>query len=207
MAALRETISTIVGYMIVDNLLEAFRTILLAFFSDLNIWWFLAPIVVLWILTEIYAGEYRHELPSRSAALGNGISLTWINIASLRILFSQNPDDIVFRFFILAAFSIYGLCIIYFAFTHTVSARKMGTIAAPTPLYTLSVFSVLYGQMQLPLNHWILADLLMIFTALQIFWLVMHRLVLKGRLGDLELVEKGVSLRDLKKIEEKLDGE
>ncbi|MDP3963217.1 MAG: hypothetical protein Q8Q39_01835 [bacterium] len=193
--------------MILENILEAFRAILLAFFTDLNIWWFLAPIMLLWILTEIYDGEYRHELPSRNAALGNGISLTWINIASLRILFTQNPDDLVFRFLILFAFSTYGLAIIYFAFTHRISARKMGILAAPTPLYTLSVFSVLYGQMRLPLDRWILTDLLIIFLIFQLFWLVMHRFVIKGRLGDLELVEKGVSLRELKKIEDKLDGE
>lgn len=192
--------------MVYQNLIDAFRVILLALFDDLNVWWFLAPIVILWAATEIYFGEYSHERLGWNSALANGISLTWINIASLRILFNQRPDDLAYRFLLLAAFSLFGLALIYLAFTHRMSSRIAYTVAGPTPVYFLSILSVLFGQVLLPLNRWITFDLATAFAAAALFWLFVHRVILKGALGELELVPKGISHKELEHIEKKLDG-
>lgn len=46
---------------ILNGILIGFIEVKTALTADLGVWWVLAPLVALWILMEIYFGEYKQE--------------------------------------------------------------------------------------------------------------------------------------------------
>ena len=42
-----------------NEVLEGFKLIGLAFVKEPSVWWFLAPVFLLWIGMEIYFGQYK----------------------------------------------------------------------------------------------------------------------------------------------------
>ena len=142
-----------------------------AFTADVGVWWLLAPLFLLWIVMEIYAGEYKQERFGFSSALANGFSLFWISLTSFRVfLFIDNTymkkeaysDP---RLYLLIFFVLYSFLIMYFSFTHKIRSALTRVIAGPAIIYFFSVLSVLWGQRLLSVN-------ISVFTALGIGFLV-----------------------------------
>ena len=73
---------------VASEILEAFSAILASPFKELSVWWYLTPIFILWLVLEVYFGKYKKEKLGWNTSLGNGITLTWINIESIRFLFN-----------------------------------------------------------------------------------------------------------------------
>jgi hypothetical protein len=174
-----------------EEILEGFRLIGQAFVKEPGVWWFLAPVFLLWIGMEIYFGQYKRERLGWNSVLANGITFSWINIAGFRVLFMEDLEALDFwpRFIILLLFLFYGIFIIYIAFFHKFSPRTASNLAAPTLIYFLSVVSVLWGQGVLIINQWVFLDLLIIYLILSFFfWLIRRNL---GILGEVEAIKKG----------------
>ena len=174
-----------------NQLIEGFQLIGQSLTRDPSIWWFLAPVFILWIVMEIYLGQYKKEKVDWTSILANGISFSWINIASFQVLFLENSTatDFTLRAVILSIFLVYGILVIYIAFTHKFS-RKIGTLLAkPTTIYFLSTVSVLWGQGVLEINKWILIDFIILYFVIYlIFWLIRKKL---GMLGEVEAISRG----------------
>jgi len=176
---------------ILDQILEGFNLIGKSFIKEPSLWWFLAPVFILWIGMEIYFGQYKRERLGWNSALANGISFTWINIASFRVLFMEDMtiDSFWPRLTILAIFFLYGMVVMYIAFFHKTSPKFAAFLAGPTRIYFLSLVSILWGQGVLVINKWIFLDLLIVFTILSfIFWVIRRNL---GILGEVETVKNG----------------
>lgn len=177
----------------IDQLIYGLQLIGKSLVKDPSIWWFLAPVFVLWIIMEIYLGEYKREKLGWNSILANGISFSWINIASFRVLFLENSSAIDFnlRTIILTCFFLYGLFIVYIAFTHKIP-RKIGSwLAGPTTIYFFSTVSILWGQGVLEINKLVLIDFIILYFIISfIFWLIKKKL---GTLGEVEAIEKGQS--------------
>lgn len=174
-----------------EEILEGFNLIGKALIKEPSVWWFLAPVFLLWIGMEIYFGQYKKERLGWNSILANGISFSWINIATFRVLFMEDimADDFWPRFIILLVFFIYGIFIIYIAFFHRLSQKTASILAAPTQIYFLSVVSIFWGQGLLIINKWIFLDLLIIYLILSfLFWVVRRNL---GILGEVEAIDKG----------------
>lgn len=174
-----------------NQIIEGFQLIGQSLTRDPSIWWFLAPVFILWIVMEVYFGQYKKERLGWNSILANGISFSWINIASFRVLFLENSvaTDFTLRVTILALFFIYGISIIFVAFTHKLPRRTGSWLAGPTTIYFLSTISVLWGQGVLEINKWILIDFIILYFVIYlIFWLIKRRL---GILGEVEAIEKG----------------
>jgi len=176
------------------QLINGFHSILVALTKQPGIWWFLAPVFILWIVMEIYFGEYKKEKLGWNSILANGISLSWINIASFRVLFLENASsvtDFYLRLLILVILFLYGIFVIYIAFTHKLSHNIGSWLAGPTTVYFLSTMSVLWGQGHLEINQWILIDFIILYIIIYfIFYLIKKKL---GTLGEVEAIEKGQS--------------
>ena len=173
-----------------NPLIEGFKLIGDSLVKESSIWWFLAPVFILWIVTEIYFGEYKKERLGWNSVLANGISFSWINIASLRVLFleSSGPDDIALRTVILGLFFLYGIFVIFMAFTHKIPQKLGSWLAGPTTIYLLSTISVLWGQGILEINRWVLTDFIILYFIIHlIFWLIKKKL---GVLGEVEAISK-----------------
>lgn len=140
---------------------------------------------------EIYLGQYKKEKLSWNTILANGISFTWINIASFRVLFLENSasTDFVLRTVILGLFFLYGICIIYIAFSHKLPHRFGSWLAGPTTIYFLSTVSILWGQGVLEISKGVLAAFIILYLAIySIFWLIKKKL---GMLGEVEAISRG----------------
>jgi len=174
-----------------NQILFGFQSIGQAFMQDVNIWWFLAPIFILWIGMEIYLGQYKKEKLGWNSILANGISFSWVNIASFRVLFMDGAgsNDFVLRIVILGILFVYGMFIIYTAFTHKLSHVLGSWLGGPTTIYFLSTVSVLWGQGVLDINTWVLLDLVILYLLIRlIFWFIRKKL---GVLGEVEAITKG----------------
>jgi len=173
-----------------NQIINGFQLIARSLVKEPSIWWFLAPVFILWIVMEIYFGQYKKEKLGWNSILANGISFTWINIASFRVLFLEDSLAVNFnlRIVILSLFFFYGLFIIYIAFTHKLPQKIGSWIAGPTTIYFLSTVSVLWGQRVLEINKWILIDFIILYFVISfIFWLIKKRL---GILGEVEAISK-----------------
>jgi hypothetical protein len=176
---------------ILEQILEGFNLIGKSFIKDPSIWWFLAPVFLLWIGMEFYFGQYKKERLGWNSALANGISFTWINIAAFRVLFMEDMmvDSFWLRFTILSLFFVDGAIVIYVAFFHKGSAKFSAFLAGPTRIYFLSTVSILWGQGILIINKWIFLDFLIAYFIIgSLFWLVRRKL---GILGEVEAVKDG----------------
>jgi len=179
--------------MIVENILQGFKLIGGAFVKDPSIWWFLAPVFLLWVGMEIYFGQYKKERLGWNSALANGISFTWINIAAFRVIFMEGKfsEDFWLRTLILSIFFLYGVSVIYISFFHKTSQKFSAMLAGPTRIYFLSVVSILWGQGILSITNWIFIDLLIAYIVFAIFfWLIRRKL---GILGEVEAVKNNQS--------------
>lgn len=174
-----------------NEILQGFKLIGLAFVKDVSVWWFLTPVFLLWIGMEIYFGQYKKERLGWNSILANGITFSWINIAAFRVLFMEDlgTSDFWPRFIILLLFFLYGIFIIYLGFFHKLSHRIAATLAGPTPIYFLSVVSIFWGQGVLIINKWVFLDLIIAYIVISLlFWIIRRNL---GVLGEVEAIEKG----------------
>ncbi|PIR69411.1 MAG: hypothetical protein COU47_03510 [Candidatus Niyogibacteria bacterium CG10_big_fil_rev_8_21_14_0_10_46_36] len=181
--------------MFVPSLLQAFSNIRGVLTADVSIWLLLTPLVVLWVATEFYYGEYKREQFGFSSALTSGMSLVWVSLVAVRVLFLFDREGGIFALFetwILLAFVLYGLFIVYASFTHIVTLRAMGKVAAPSLLYFLSIVAVILGEGTLALNYYILLAFSIVFIVLVAFFFIIKRYFL-GLRGDIERVKEAGS--------------
>lgn len=173
------------------EIIEAFKLIGAAFVKEPSVWWFLAPVFLLWIGMEIYFGQYKRERLGWNSILANGISFSWINIASFRVLFMEDFGVVNWgiRFVILILFLVYGIFIIYNAFFHRLSPKTAAGIASPTPIYFLSVVSIFWGQGILAINQWVFLDLIIAYIIISLFFRLIRRRL--GILGEVEAIKRG----------------
>jgi len=163
---------------------------------DLGVWWFLAPILILWIASQVYYGEYKREKVSFAGAFSSAISFSWINISTLRILFLNEPDDMWTRFYILIVFLLYALFLIYNAFFHKLEIERLGVLAGPNVIYPLSIVVILFGQGHLIVAFSTIFDILLVFGAFWLFFFFFKKKIL-GVGGDVEAIKAGELPKDL----------
>lgn len=173
-----------------------FKIIGEVFAGDPGIWWFLAPILILWFASQVYFGEYKKERVGFAGVFSSGISFTWINISTLRILFMNQPDDIWTRFYILLIFLLYGLFLIYNSFFHKLELEHLGILASPNTINPLSIVVILFGQGYVEVSLVVIFDVLIIFGC---FWLLFFFLKKKflGVPGDVEAIKAGELPKEL----------
>lgn len=148
---------------IITNILDGFKEIGGSFLKDGSLWWFLAPIFLLWILLEIYFGKYKKEKLGWNTALGNGITLLWINIESMRYIFSTRPDNFWIMFSVISLIFAYSLMVIFFAFSHKITDKLEFLLGAVSPIYFLATISILWSHEALAITWWVLLDLVIIY--------------------------------------------
>ena len=163
---------------IFENLIYGFNQILLAFTKDPSIWWLIAPVVLFWVIIEIYFGRYKNERLGWNTALGNGLSMFWIVVISLKTLFDKSlglysNDKLFFIIFI----AVYSFFIILISFTHRIKENLFFLIASPTIVYFLSLIAILWINNLLLIDLWVAADLIILYVAVLIVEFLLRKLV------------------------------
>ena len=102
--------------IIIQAFTKGFKEIFAAPFKDWSVFWLLAPILVLWIVLEIYFDTHKKETLGWNTALGNGISMFWITANLMRYLFSENMANFSWTKFITIM-----LVLVYAVFVSTIA--------------------------------------------------------------------------------------
>lgn len=151
-----------------NEMLKGFGQIFSAPYRNLEALWLLIPLLLMWIVLEIYFARFKKEELGWNTALANGITLGWITLEGMRSLFAEQPAEFWLRFTANIIIISYAFMIIYFSFTHKISSKWDFVIASPTPVYFLGIFSVLWGFGILEITRYVLLDLVILFIVVLI---------------------------------------
>jgi len=163
---------------ITENLISGFGEIFSAPLEDLSILWLLTPIILFWLIIEIYFARHKTEKLGWNTALGNGLTMFWVVIISLKVLFTGNLglfsyDKLIFVIVI----AIYSALIIFMSFTHDVKEKLFFLLASPTAVYYLSGIAVLWIHDLLTINVWVLIDLILLYLVILIFESILKKVI------------------------------
>lgn len=167
-------------YPIIKEILAGFWTIIKSPSNDWTVLWLLAPIILFWIVLEIYFDSHKKEALGWNTALGNGLSLFWVAISCVKFIFAQQFTMEVFwrTFWIFLIFS-YSIFIIWVSFSHKMNEKWTYILASPTPIYFLSCVIVVLSYGVLAFNWVILFDLFILY------WIIVGlELILKHYIPD-----------------------
>ncbi len=146
---------------------QAFKEIGLAFVLKPYLWWQLAPVLLLWLLLEIYLSQNKREALGWNSALANAITLFWISLAAVQPLFWLSYGE-PFRWgvlVVLVLFTAYALFLAAISFTHKFGAGVTYVLAAPVVVDYLSLFAILWGNGVLAVNLYILLAAVLLWLA------------------------------------------
>ena len=192
---------------IYNNILLGFKDIFTAPSRDLSILWILTPIILFWFLLEIYFGRFKQEKLGWNSAMGNGLSMFWIVVISLRALFSEKL--ILFtvgKLIFISLIGMYALFIIYISFSHKMRKKVSFLIASPTPVYFLSAIAILWIYGLIEMSRWIILDLVILYIFILIFEAILKKIIPTAThepdiaLGQDINTDIGGSLEDIKKL-------
>jgi len=160
------------------NVLSGFKEIFSAPLRDLSILWLLVPIILFWLVLEVYFGRYKEEKLGWNSALGYGLSMFWIVIISLRTLFSNNfelfsIDKLLFVIFI----ALYSVFIIFVSFTHRMKSKIFFLFTSPTLVYYLFGIAVIWVNGLLNISLWVIVDFVIFYILILIFELILKKII------------------------------
>ena len=179
---------------VLDEAIKALNEIGYSFVKDFSLWWYLAPVILLWIALEIYFGKYKKEQLGWNTSLGNAVTLTWISVESMRFLFDTQPDNFWFRFGIITAIIFYALLIIYFSFSHKISAKATYILASPNATYFLCMVTILWGHGALKLTEWVLLNLVILYLILLVLFALIRKIMPEAKKEKEEPPDLGAGL-------------
>ncbi|MBU0615012.1 MAG: hypothetical protein KJ601_02880 [Nanoarchaeota archaeon] len=153
----------------IQEMLKGFMQIFTAISKDWSVMWLLAPVVLLWILLELYFGTHKQEKLGWNTALGNGFVLIWVTLGILRDLFAGSIQGKSGKIIIMSLFVLYGIIVCYVAFTHKAVEKVSFLLGSPYVIYFLTMYLILWGYDLLEVNLIIILDVTIIFFVLLIF--------------------------------------
>jgi len=163
---------------ILENILAGFKEIFSAPFRDLSILWLLIPLIIFWLVMEVYFGRYKEEKLGWNSALGYGLSMFWIVVISLRTLFENNFELFsIDKLLFVIVVAVYSVLIIYISFTHRLTAKIFFLFTAPTLVYYLFGIAVLLVNDLLDISLWVIIDLIILYIILLIFEMILKKLI------------------------------
>ena len=149
---------------LIKEILAGFWTIIKSPSNDWSVLWLLTPIILFWIVLEVYFDNHKKEALGWNTALGNGLSLFWVAISCVRFIFSQKFDiETFWRTFWIFLIFAYSIFIIWISFKHKLKEKIAFILASPTPIYYLSGVIVVLAYGVLELNWIILLDLFILY--------------------------------------------
>jgi len=166
---------------IITNLGNAFADIFKPAFVDPSIMWYLGPVFLFWFILEIYFSNYKKEELGWNTSLGNGLSVFWVLIISMRYLFDNNMANFEWvKFIALIALMLYAIFVIINSFSHKLSSKISFLLASPTATYYLSGVAILWTYGKLEITRWVLIDLVIFYGFVLLIELILKKLI-KGK--------------------------
>ena len=185
--------------VIIQNLIKGFDDIAGSFTKDISILWLIAPVVLFWAVLEIYFGRHKKEELGWNTALGNGLSTFWVSIICMRFLFEEQFKNFeISKFIIVASIFFYGFIVVFNSFSHKLKKKIVFLLASPTPIYFFSLVTILWTYGLLPINKWIIIDLIILYVVIGVTETGLKKLIKEKppEEDDLSLKENELSLKE-----------
>ena len=171
--------------IILSNLAKGFPQIAKSFTKDLSILWLITPVLLFWIIIEIYLDRYKKEDLGWNTALGNGLSVLWVSLICLRFLFELDFKHFQWsKLIALIIIFIYGCFVVINSYYHRLKKKVSFVLASPTPIYFLSLVAILWTYGYLPINFWIILDLIILYTIIGLIELILKKIVKEKEVVD-----------------------
>ncbi|MBU0536640.1 MAG: hypothetical protein KKE20_06750 [Nanoarchaeota archaeon] len=150
-----------------NEMLSGAWDILKSPFVDLSALWFILPLIILWLILEIYFDLHSDEELGWNTALGNSITMFWMAIQLMRFLFTGKMEHFGWLkiTFVIILFS-YSIFLAYISFTHKVDKDITFHLASPTTVYYWSGIVALWVYGSLAVTLWIFIDIILLFLIL-----------------------------------------
>jgi uncharacterized membrane protein YgcG len=160
------------------NILNGFKEIFSSPLKDPSILWLLVPIILFWLVMELYFGRYKDERLGWNSALGYGLSMFWVVVISFKTMFENNfelfsIDKLLFVFFV----ATYSVFIIYISFTHRLKAKIFFLFTSPTLVYYLFGIALLWSNDLLNVSRWVIIDLIIFYIIILILETILKKLI------------------------------
>ena len=160
------------------NILDGFNEIFSAPFKDVSIWWLLTPIILFWLVLEVYFGMYKRENLGWNTALGNGLNLFWIVVIILKALFTKGSDLFsIDKLIVVVVITVYSIFLIFISFTHKIKEKIFFVFASPTVVYYLSGIAVLWTHGLITINLWVVIDLIILYIIILILEVILRKII------------------------------
>lgn len=169
----------VLSLVFATELLSEMRNIFVGVSKQPSLLWQIAPLLLLWILLEIYFGRYHKEKLGWNTALGNGISMIWIVLSALQFTFSnQESLRVTWPLFVsLFLLGGYALLIITVSFKHSLKSKWAYLIASPSPVYYFSIISLMIAHQVIKLSLISIIAILVIFVFSTILFFILRLLI------------------------------
>lgn len=163
---------------IINNLLLGLKQIGSAFIIDPSIWWLITPVIIFWIVIEIYFDRYKKEELGWNTALGNGLSILWVSFICLKFLFEDKLINFLWSKFIAILFIfLYGAFIVFNSYHHELKKKISFLLASPTPIYFFSLVAILWTYGFLPITFWTVINLIILYIIIGLLELLLKKLI------------------------------
>ena len=160
------------------NILDGFVEIFSSPFKDLTILWILIPIILFWFIIEIYFGRYKAEKLGWNTALGNGLTIFWTVIISLKTLFANNFELFsINKLLFIISIAAYSAFIISISFTHRIKGKIFFIFASPTIVYYLFGIVMLWVHGLLDITFWVVIDLIILYIFVLILEFILRKTI------------------------------
>ncbi len=181
---------------ILASLGKAFIDIFKPAFTDISLFWYLGPILIFWFILEIYFSKYKTEELGWNTALGNGLSVFWVLIISMKFLFDNHMENFEWpKFFALLIIMLYAIFIIINSFSHKLREKVSFLLASPTAIYYLSAVAILWTYGRLEITIWVLIDLIIFYGIILLLELILKKLI-KGKESSIGLGKESLKETD-----------
>jgi hypothetical protein len=171
---------------ILTNLWGGFVEIFKPMFVDFSLFWYLGPILLFWLILEVYFSKYKTEELGWNTALGNGLSVFWVLTISMKYLFDNKMENFEWiKFIALLVMMLYAVFIIINSFSHKLRDKVSFLLASPTIIYYLSGIAILWTYGNLEITMWVLIDLIIFYGFVLLIELILKKMI-KGKESGIE---------------------
>lgn len=155
--------------------------VLSAPFRDPSVLWTLIPLLLMWILLEVYFARW-HEQLGWNSGLANAVTLFWVSVTSLQIVFSSVFSWSKFTVFFLGI--VYALLLAFVMFRHAVSERFAFLMASPLFVYFLSMVFVLWARDLVSMSWYVFVAIIVLFLVFVVLDVVLKFLVKEEKIAE-----------------------
>lgn len=110
---------------------------------NLSVLWTILPMIVAWIILEIYFNRHEDENIGWNTAICNGMMLFW---AGLNILVALSISYLLQKLLVMIILMGYGTFLAYIAFNHKYSAKFTFKLASTNIVYYFGILGILYAH-------------------------------------------------------------